>query len=154
MDILLEVLPTLHAAYFTSQLKASLVNTWNQSQLEKAIERAFCKKLSYAADDFRVKIVRHKKGKDRPMAKINRSIDNTPTYSVGVNIVASGTKTMSENDQDIYMKNEPDLVNIFIADANDPTAVLMDVVVPLEVFTSGNVGYKFHIRGKTFHPDK
>jgi hypothetical protein len=82
---------------------------------------------------------------------IIRNTETGPTkaqFSVGVNVVLVGSKTMSSAEQEKALA--VDKVRILIVDAADPENVLVDEQVPAREFSTGSVGYGLNIRSATF----
>jgi hypothetical protein len=80
---------------------------------------------------------------------INR--DKTPAkakFTVGLNVVLTGSKNMTEAEQDRLMTVEK--VRVLIVDATDETNVLLDEKAEAKLFSTGSVGYGFNIRNATF----
>lgn len=80
---------------------------------------------------------------------INR--DQTPAvarFSVGLNIVLTGSKKMDDAEQDRLMA--VDTVRVLIVDANDETNVLIDERAEAKLFSTGSVGYGLNVRSATF----
>lgn len=82
---------------------------------------------------------------------IIRKDDTTTTqgsFSVGINVVLTGSKKLSPEQQEALMTVEK--VRIVIADANDPENVLVDAETPAREFSTGSVGYGLNLRGAQF----
>jgi len=80
---------------------------------------------------------------------INR--DQAPTsarFSIGLNAILTGSKKMSETEQDSLMTVEK--VRILIVDASDDTNVLVDETTAAKLFSTGSVGYGLNIREVAF----
>ncbi len=80
---------------------------------------------------------------------INR--DKTPAkakFTVGLNVVLTGSKNMTEAEQDRLMTVEK--VRVLIVDATDETNILLDEKAEAKLFSTGSVGYGFNIRNATF----
>ena len=78
--------------------------------------------------------------------------DQTPTkarFTVGLNVVLTGSKQMSEPEQDRLMTVEK--VRVLIVDASDETNVLLDETAQAKLFSTGSVGYGLNIRNATFN---
>ena len=77
--------------------------------------------------------------------------DQTPIkarFTVGLNVVLTGSKQMSEAEQDRLMT--VDKVRVLIVDASDETNVLLDDVAAAKLFSTGSVGYGLNVRNATF----
>jgi hypothetical protein len=70
-------------------------------------------------------------------------------FSVGINIVLSGSKDMTD-DQINALLPATGRVRITIGAEDDPGLLLVDEVVELREFSSGNVGYGLHSKGNEF----
>jgi hypothetical protein len=69
-------------------------------------------------------------------------------FSVGLNIVLTGSKTMTPQEQEAAM--EVEAVRVLIVDASDSGKVLVDEVAPAKEFSTGSVGYGLNIRDASF----
>lgn len=69
-------------------------------------------------------------------------------FSVGVNIVLTGSKKLSSEQQEELLAVGK--VRILITDASDPENVLVDAEVPAREFSTGSVGYGLNLRGAQF----
>jgi len=69
-------------------------------------------------------------------------------FSVGLNIILTGSKKMSDAEQDRLMA--VDTVRVLIVDANDETHVLIDERAEARLFSTGSVGYGLNVRNATF----
>lgn len=78
--------------------------------------------------------------------------DDTETvkaqFSVGVNIILTGSKKMTAAQQEAALAVEK--VRVLIVDADDPENVLVDEEVPAREFSTGSVGYGLNIRSAEF----
>lgn len=76
-----------------------------------------------------------------------------PAFGGQINIWAYKTKTMNREQQEQLVEDNPEQfpsdVRIQVT-YKDGSAVLVDVIVPLEEFDTGSIGYKFKIVGATF----
>lgn len=72
----------------------------------------------------------------------------TAKFTVGLNIILTGSKKMSEAQQDRLMM--VDKVRVLIVDAVDPTHVLVDETAAAKLFSTGSVGYGLNIRDVAF----
>jgi hypothetical protein len=80
---------------------------------------------------------------------INRSKSPTQArFTVGLNIVLTGSKTMTEAEQDRLMT--VDKVRVLVVDATDDSNVLLDDVAEAKLFSTGSVGYGLNARNATF----
>jgi len=70
------------------------------------------------------------------------------SFSVGLNVVLTGSKKMTTQEQEAAMQVEQ--VRVLIVDAADESNVLLDTVAPAREFSSGSVGYGVHERGLRF----
>jgi hypothetical protein len=80
---------------------------------------------------------------------INR--DKTPAkakFTIGLNVVLTGSKNLTEAEQDRLMT--VDKVRVLIVDATDETNVLLDDVAEAKLFSTGSVGYGLNIRNAEF----
>jgi hypothetical protein len=69
-------------------------------------------------------------------------------FSVGLNIVLTGSKNMSPQEQEQAMA--VDQVHVLIVDDADPENILVDAVAPAKEFSTGSVGYGLNIRDASF----
>jgi hypothetical protein len=80
---------------------------------------------------------------------INRSqTPATARFTVGLNIVLSGSKNMTDEEQDRLMTVEK--VRVLIVDAADETDILLDEIAEAKLFSTGSVGYGLNTRNATF----
>ena len=80
---------------------------------------------------------------------INR--DKTPSkaaFTVGLNVVLTGSKNLTEAEQDRLMT--VDKVRVLIVDATDETNVLLDDIAEAKLFSTGSVGYGLNARNAVF----
>ena len=69
-------------------------------------------------------------------------------FSVGVNIILTGSKKLSPEQQEKLLT--VDKVRVLIVDADDPENVLVDAAVSAREFSTGSVGYGLNIREAEF----
>lgn len=69
-------------------------------------------------------------------------------FSIGLNVVLSGSKNMT--DEQINEALPTSAVRVTIVSRGNPGLVLVDEVVAVREFTSGNVGFGLHTRGLEF----
>ncbi len=69
-------------------------------------------------------------------------------FSVGVNVVLTGSKKLSPEQQEKLLSVNK--VRILIVDAADPENVLVDAEAPAHEFSTGSVGYGLNIREAEF----
>ena len=72
----------------------------------------------------------------------------SPTFSVGLNVVLSGSKTMTAEQQEAAMPVAK--VRVLIVDASNPKNVLLDTTAEAREFGTGSVGYGVQEKGLTF----
>jgi hypothetical protein len=73
---------------------------------------------------------------------------NEATFSVGLNIILTGSKKMTPEEQERLITVPK--VRILIVDADGPENVLVDTVLPAKEFSTGSVGYGLQERGLKF----
>jgi hypothetical protein len=69
-------------------------------------------------------------------------------FSVGINIILTGSKKLSPEQQEKLLA--VDKVRVLIVDAGDPENVLVDAEAPAREFSTGSVGYGLNIREAEF----
>lgn len=69
-------------------------------------------------------------------------------FTVGVNIVLTGSKKLTKEQQEALLTVEK--VHVLIVDAANPENVLVDDTAPAREFTTGSVGYGLNIREAQF----
>ena len=69
-------------------------------------------------------------------------------FSVGINIILTGSKKLSPEQQEKLLT--VDKVRVLIVDADDPENVLVDAEAPAREFSTGSVGYGLNIREAEF----
>ncbi len=69
-------------------------------------------------------------------------------FSVGINIILTGSKKLSPEQQEKLLA--VDKVHVLIVDASDPENVLVDAEAPAREFSTGSVGYGLNIREAEF----
>ena len=69
-------------------------------------------------------------------------------FSVGVNIILTGSKKLSPEQQEKLLT--VDKVRVLIVDAGDPENVLVDAAASAREFSTGSVGYGLNIREAEF----
>ena len=69
-------------------------------------------------------------------------------FSVGVNIILTGSKKMTPAEQEKMLNVEK--VRVLIVDADDPENILVDEEAPAREFSTGSVGYGLNIRNAKF----
>ena len=69
-------------------------------------------------------------------------------FSVGVNVILTGSKKLSSEQQEELLT--VDKVRVLIVDANDAENVLVDAEVPAREFSTGSVGYGLNLREAQF----
>ncbi len=69
-------------------------------------------------------------------------------FSVGINIILTGSKKLSAEQQEKLLT--VDKVRVLIVDADDPENVLVDAEAPAREFSTGSVGYGLNIRQAEF----
>lgn len=77
--------------------------------------------------------------------------NSTPTvarFSVGLNIILTGSKQLTVEQQDELLK--VDSVRVLIVDAKNPDSVLVDEEAYAKLFNTGSVGYGVHRRDVAF----
>ena len=80
---------------------------------------------------------------------INRSKSPTQAkFTVGLNIVLTGSKNMTDEEQDRLMTVEK--VRVLIIDAADETNILLDEFAKARLFSTGSVGFGLNIRNAVF----
>ncbi len=77
-----------------------------------------------------------------------KSASGEARFSVGVNIVLTGSKKLTQAEQDRLLSVNS--VNILIVDASDPDNVLVDATAEAKEFSTGSVGYGLNIREAAF----
>jgi hypothetical protein len=74
--------------------------------------------------------------------------DDTPKFQVGLNIILQKSKEMTPDEQEAAIT--ADAVRVRITDANDKDYFLVDVILPATEFSTGSVGYKYHVKDLSF----
>jgi hypothetical protein len=69
-------------------------------------------------------------------------------FSVGINIILTGSKKLSPEQQEKLLT--VDKVRVLIVDAGDPENVLVDAEALAREFSTGSVGYGLNIRQAEF----
>ena len=69
-------------------------------------------------------------------------------FSIGLNIVLAGSKNMTDDQINAVLPTPA--VHVTIVARDNPDLVLVDEVVAVREFTSGNVGFGLHTRGLEF----
>jgi hypothetical protein len=69
-------------------------------------------------------------------------------FSVGLNIILTGSKKMTPEEQEKLMAVGS--VRVLITANDDPESVLVDVVLQAKEFSTGSVGYGLQERGLKF----
>ena len=69
-------------------------------------------------------------------------------FSVGLNVILTGSKEMSHDQQDALMAVEN--VRVLIVAADDPKNVLFDGKAAAREFSTGSVGYSVQEKGLSF----
>lgn len=69
-------------------------------------------------------------------------------FSASINLVLTGSKKMSHQEQTAAMPIQS--VRILITDADDPNNVLLDSIAPAKEFTTQSVGYGLQQSGLQF----
>jgi len=70
------------------------------------------------------------------------------SFSVGLNIILTGSKKLSPQQQEKLLT--VDKVRVLIVDASDPENVLVDAEASAREFSTGSVGYGLSIRETQF----
>ena len=79
---------------------------------------------------------------------INRNTSTNKGFSVGLNIILTGSKRMTQTEQDAALTVSA--VRVLIVDATDNTNVLVDEIADAREFSTGSVGYGIHTKGAQF----
>jgi hypothetical protein len=79
---------------------------------------------------------------------IQRGKAASSSFTVGLNVIMTGSKNMTSEEQDAAMTVSA--VRVLIVDANDPENVLVDETAPAKEFSTGSVGYGLNIRQANF----
>jgi hypothetical protein len=69
-------------------------------------------------------------------------------FSVGLNIILTGSKKMSPQEQEELLQISS--VRVLIVDSENPATVLVDEIAPAKEFSTGSVGYGLNLRDSTF----
>jgi hypothetical protein len=83
-----------------------------------------------------------------PIIRNTESGPAKPQFSVGVNVILTGSKKMTAAQQEKALSVEK--VRILIVDADDPENILVDEEAPAREFSTGSVGYGLNVRNATF----
>ncbi len=83
-----------------------------------------------------------------PIVRKNEPAQPAAQFSIGVNVILTGSKKMSAQQQESLLPAEK--VRILIVDAADETHILVDEEVPAREFSTGSVGYGLNIRAAEF----
>jgi hypothetical protein len=70
------------------------------------------------------------------------------SFTVGVNIVLTGSKKLTPEQQEKLLSVPA--VRVLVVDAQDPENVLVDTEVPAREFSTGSVGYGLSLRDVEF----
>ncbi len=69
-------------------------------------------------------------------------------FSVGLNIILTGSKKMTPAEQEALISVNK--VHVLIVDADDPENILVDEEAPAREFSTGSVGYGLNLRSAEF----
>ncbi len=83
-----------------------------------------------------------------PIIRQSDTAETQARFSVGLNIILTGSKKMSPEQQESLM--EVSKVKVLIVDAEDPDNVLVDAEAPAREFSTGSVGYGLNMRNAQF----
>ena len=75
-------------------------------------------------------------------------VDPTALFSIGLNVILTGSKKMTPDQQEELMSVGS--VRVLIVDAEDEDNVLIDEVVEAREFSTGSVGYGLNVRDRVF----
>ncbi len=79
---------------------------------------------------------------------IKRAKATDKGFSVNCNVILSGSKRMTPEEQEDGMM--VDAVRLLIVDVDDPNNILVDEVLPAKEFKTKSVGYGLQVRGLHF----
>lgn len=83
-----------------------------------------------------------------PIIRNTESVSTKAQFSVGVNIILTGSKKMTPAEQEKALAVEK--VRVLIVDAADPENILVDEEAPAREFSTGSVGYGVNVRSAEF----
>lgn len=83
-----------------------------------------------------------------PIIRQDKAAVSKASFSIGVNVILTGSKKLSQEQQEELMTVEK--VRVLICDANDPENVLLDEIAPAREFSTGSVGYGLNVRDIQF----
>ncbi|MBN1875688.1 MAG: hypothetical protein JXA33_15795 [Anaerolineae bacterium] len=83
-----------------------------------------------------------------PIIRKEESNVQKPQFTVGVNIILTGSKKLNAEQQEALMTVNK--VRVLIVDADDPENILVDEEALAREFSTGSVGYGLNIRSATF----
>jgi len=69
-------------------------------------------------------------------------------YSIGINIVLSGSKKLTDAEKEALLSTE--VVSVLLADARDEKRVLLQGTLHAKEFSTGNVGFGLNVRNTRF----
>jgi len=69
-------------------------------------------------------------------------------YSIGLNIVLSGSKKLTDGEKEALLSTEA--INLLITDATDENRVLLQGTLHAKEFSTGNVGFGLNERDVRF----
>ena len=83
-----------------------------------------------------------------PILRNTESGPKKAQFSIGLNIILTGSKKMTAAEQEKAISVEK--VRVLIVDAADPENILVDEEAPAREFSTGSVGYGLNLRNAEF----
>lgn len=78
----------------------------------------------------------------------NNGTPRQAQFSVGLNVILTGSKKMTPQQQDTLLTVGQ--VRVLIVDADNENQILVDEIADAREFSTGSVGYGLNLRNQTF----